>query len=62
MFERVSAVGPDGQLVWLWQKADRPIAWWKYVVAGALVIAAFVPWERWTWILGPWFSDASRFW
>ena len=44
----------DGNLVCWWQKADRPRAWYQFVVLALLLSLAFFPWTAVTWRLGPW--------
>lgn len=43
-----------GKLVCWWQKADRPRAWWMFVVLLVLLSLAFFPWSAVTWMKGPW--------
>ena len=51
--ERICAVEGDKLVCW-WQKADRPRAWWQFVVLALLLSLAFFPWTMVTWMKGPW--------
>jgi hypothetical protein len=51
--EKIWAVEGDKLVCW-WQKADRPRAWWKFVVLVMLLSLAFFPWTVVTWTKGPW--------
>ena len=51
--ERNCTVEGDKFVCWC-QKADRPRAWWQFVVLAILLSLAFFPGTMVTWMKGPW--------